>query len=391
MGLLPALLANALILGTLAYFFALDEYASDFFYRSVQEDEYLEWGTFWGFMAAAGLCVWGAVLQRRTTRKLPWFFLGVALFCFVVAMEEISWGQRVVGYRPPVYFLEHNYQQELNVHNVMSRELRMGSVKVVILAYGVVLPLLALIPLVRRLLLRLAVAVPPWELIPSFLATYWAYEEYPLKFSGEIVEFMLGLGFLFAAIVRVGDYAPPRRVGGRPGRRVALIAASFAVVLAVGSATAWGSRARRSADPGNLEAARAELAAIERDFLAEAEDSDLPTRCGMHKRLYTFTRQYNQRFLGRGDFAALQAQGLPEERAEFLIDPWNTPYWIRDRCSRKRGKRVVFVYSFGPNRRRESSKWEILGDDVGVVLLEERREKSESSEAKSEVQPEGGA
>ena len=28
--------------------------------------------------------------------------------CFVVAMEEISWGQRLFGYRAPAYFLGHN-------------------------------------------------------------------------------------------------------------------------------------------------------------------------------------------------------------------------------------------------------------------------------------------
>ena len=58
-----------------------------------------------------------------------------------------------------------------------------------------------------------------------------------------------------------------------------------------------------------------------------------------------------------------------------LLDPWNLPYWVRDTCDDFRGRRVVFIYSFGPNRSRDSTPWEILGDDVGVFLVEEEAER----------------
>jgi hypothetical protein len=67
-----------------------------------------------------------------------------------------------------------------------------------------------------------------------------------------------------------------------------------------------------------------------------------------------------------GRFAALQVQGLPEERADYFLDPWNSPYWIRHRCSSERQR--IFIYSFGPNRRRDSDEREIRGDDIGVVI-----------------------
>ena len=67
-----------------------------------------------------------------------------------------------------------------------------------------------------------------------------------------------------------------------------------------------------------------------------------------------------------GQFAALKLQGLPEERADYFLDPWNSPYWIRHRCSSER-QRIV-VYSFGPNRRRDSGPWEPGGDDIGSVI-----------------------
>ena len=63
------------------------------------------------------------------------------MFCFIVAMEEISWGQRLLGYRPPAYFLEYNYQQEFNFHNVVETDYRKLALTLVIAGYGIVLPL----------------------------------------------------------------------------------------------------------------------------------------------------------------------------------------------------------------------------------------------------------
>jgi hypothetical protein len=355
MGLAGALLANAVLLGVLAGFALLNETQPDLYYQSVQEDEWLEWASFWAFLLAAG--VW------------PWFLAGLALFCLVVALEEISWGQRLLGYRPPAYFLEHNYQQELNVHNVIERDLRKLGVKALILGYGVALPLLALIPPLGRLLSRMAVVAPPPELIPGFAAAYWIYEAYPFKYSGEIMEFLLGLGFLFAGLSRARELRSGGTATGLHRGLPASLALSAALVVGLGLANACASRAQRSASPENVKLARVEIEALQRDFLARNRNSGgwSPSRCGIHKRLYTYVRKYRGTFLHRGEFAALESRGMPGERAEFFLDPWNSPYWLRDKCSGSR--RIVFVYSFGSNRRRDSSHWEIRGDDVGVVLL----------------------
>ena len=136
------------------------------------------------------------------------------------------------------------------------------------------------------------------------------------------------------------------------------------VAVGLGSATAAVSRSRSSADPENLKAAEIEIAALQRDF----SSGRVRTRCGIHKRVYTFKERYGQKYLLQGEFAGLVARGLPAERADFLLDPWNSPYWIRHRCEQRR--RRVFVYSFGPNRRRDSTRWEILDDDVGAYIGE---------------------
>src|SRR5687767_4471263 len=90
-----------------------------------QEDGPIEWATFVAFVMAAGWLVFGV---RRVSPS--WWFQGATLllaaFCLVVAGEEISWGQRLFGFRPPDVFLERNFQQELNVHNVLMNERGLG-------------------------------------------------------------------------------------------------------------------------------------------------------------------------------------------------------------------------------------------------------------------------
>jgi hypothetical protein len=363
-----ALLANAVVICLVAALGWLHARDPDLYYRSVQEDEVLEWATFWGFLSAAAVYGVAAFRQRRNRAGLPWFLAGVGLFCFAVGMEEISWGQRLLGFRPPVYFLEHNFQQELNVHNVFGTTLRKLILEGAVLGYGVALPLAARVTRLGPGIVRLGVIAPPVALVPAFLASLGFYEWYPLEFSGEIVECMLGLEFLFAALAAVAAF--PRPGASRSGLRVAPVVGAVLLVVALGVANAAVSRRQRSAEPGNLMAARAEVEALRRDFVAAGTESrgGVPTTCGTHKRLYAYVHEDGALWLMSGEFVGLVDQGLPEERAGYLLDPWNLPYWIRDRCDSEQGRRVVFVYSFGPNRRRDSTPWEILGDDVGARI-----------------------
>jgi len=361
--------ANLLLLGFLGAMAWLAAAHPNVYYQSVQEDRALEWASFWSFFLAAPLFALAAARQHRSTSTLPWFLTGLAIFCVFVAMEEISWGQRVFGHRPPDYFLAKNYQQELNLHNIASVKLRLLAFRGVILGYGILLPLAGLVPLVRRLLDRLAIVAPPAELVPSMLVMFWIHLEYPWEFTGEVIECALGFGFLFAAMANVGRFSAAEDRGS-----VAPSMGSVALIVALAISTAWWSQHRQSGDPANLELARAETEALEADLAetAKALGRRAITKCGVHKRLYTFVQQQKQaRPLTEGSFRALVERGLPEKRAEFFLDPWSSPYWIRDRCHRDEGRRVVFVYSFGPNRSRDSTPWEIRGDDIGQYVLVE--------------------
>lgn len=373
MGLIPGLTANLLIFAVLLYVALIHAYFPDLYYRSVQEDEYLEWATFWAF----ALATWGwfvaAQNQWRGTDRLPWFFACVGLFCLFVAGEEISWGQRLLGYRPPEYFLAQNFQQELNIHNVVDTDLRKLALQAVLASYGILLPILAWIPTTRRLFVRIGIFAPPLALLPSFAAALVMTTVYPWRFTNETVELMMGAGFLFAAIasmVPVFKEAAPPKV--RKNTSLAILAGAV-IVAGLGLVTAAATRYVRIHDPHTIELATVEIDALRRDFLAMAArpGQPFPNSRNTHKRIYTYVNRYRARYLSSGRFAGLVEGGLPEERAQFFLDPWNAPYWVKLRWNSKRTRRTAFVYSFGPNRRRDSGEMEIRGDDVGVFIFQD--------------------
>jgi hypothetical protein len=362
-GSLDAALATGVVSLIILVAALLNHYTTDLYYLSVQEDEYLEWATVWAFVVAAVLNVVAANGYWRIRRQSPWFLVGIALFCLFVALEEISWGQRLLGYRPPIYFLDQNFQQEFNLHNIVATHYRKLALSVVILGFGVFLPSLSRLPFMYRLFARLGVVPPPIGLLPTFLATFLLYETYPWSHTGEWVELLLGLGFVLAAAVAARHFG-----AGVIAQKLRNPLVLTAAILALGLATAFAARLERQSHPGTIAAVRLELQALGEDF----DSGRVQIRCGTHKRLYTFVQKYGQRYLEIGAFSKLTAQGHAAERAEFFLDPWNTPYWIRDRCAANGKPRIRFVYSFGPNRHRDSGRTEIRGDDMGEYL-EQRR------------------
>ncbi len=67
-----ALVCNALVLGIAAYAAILNAWYPDFAYFSVQEDEYLEWATFWGFILAM-VVFFRAALQKHLKNNVTKF------------------------------------------------------------------------------------------------------------------------------------------------------------------------------------------------------------------------------------------------------------------------------------------------------------------------------
>ncbi len=346
----------ALALTAAAYF--------DSFYESVaQEDGVIEWATTYAFLGAALL---SALALRRSA---PWLEnvvrLGFVLFCVVVAGEEVSWGQRLVGFQPPEVFLERNFQQELNLHNILMDENASGlgfelDSKFLVIAIAVVFGLLGPL-LVRLKLFRCVESIaPPVVLAPLFLAVVASEVTYPISLIGEGAELLLGFLFLIAAAV------------GRGPRAIVL---SAIVTLGLASVTApLLARLVYGSDEEGLAQTRAEIEVLARD-LTEGTRAKIYTKSSVHKRVFTATRD-GYYALERGAFVGGgEATGDDREsaRRRYFLDPWNNPYWLFV----ERDERRVVLYSFGPNRRRDSDvkrRNGAKGDDVMVeVELPARR------------------
>jgi len=354
------LLANALVVCVAVYATCLFYFFENSYFRVVQEDQALEWATFWSFLIASVWFFRGAINQVADQRSVVaggWFYIGLACFCFFVAFEEISWGQRLFGISPPEYFLAENYQQEMNFHNLMSTSLRRASLYLILLGYGVILPLLATQKALGRVLARLRVVVVPLGLVPAFAATAMLVFLQPFRFSTEFAELMMGLCFLFLAVT------PPGASGAGWEPKAYLSAWLACLVLGVVSTPL--ARALADDDANKILAANLELKALREDFVSGRATA----KCGQHQRLYTLVSKRGQRNLLSGSFAGLVSQGLPEERAAYFLDPWNYAYWVRVICAGS-NEPVTFLYSFGPNMRRDAMSDKDLGDDILVYVRE---------------------
>jgi hypothetical protein len=357
---MTALWGSAVVLGGFAFAGFANLHRPELYDRLSQEDGWVEWSTVWAFLLACVL--W--VRVSRQSEGTAWrkvFPLAVAALCFFVAMEEVSWGQRLLGARAPAFFLEHNTQLEANLHNLASRDLRNLALHAVILLFGVALPVASRVPPLGPLQARLGVSAPGTALLPAFIGCFLLYLSYPWRLTGEWVELGLGLALLFFGLARSADEAGGRRLPATA------IAATLGIGLA-GWASAAATRSVQSV-PAALEQAQRELAALKQDH----RSGILRAGCGTHTRVYRFVskREGAGAPAAQGAFAALVQEGVPAERARFYLDPWNTPYWMLDECADDGSRRIAF-YSLGPNRARESDHWNLRGDDVGAIVFEWR-------------------
>jgi hypothetical protein len=334
---------HAATLAWIALMLGAARYAPDRYWDAMQEDRVVEWWTAMLFVSAGAIALQRAVRERRIGDAL------VGLFCIFVAGEEVSWGQRVIGYTPPAAFLEHNTQQELTLHNF--REV-FGQPKWllagVLAAYGLLVPAIARLATGRRILHAVRLTAPPLDFAPWFAAAIALLAWYPVQFTGEWVETLAG--GLFLATLGGG----PRKV-----TTAAVLSLAAAVGLSVVSA-------QRSASPELLACARDEVRALSTELASNAT-ARLQRMRRVHKRVWAAVQDGYVRGDAALALAAVSCRGVEgntaPNRRRFMIDPWGTAYWlVTDKTASD--IRELVVYSFGPNRRRDAEAGLGEGDDI---------------------------
>ncbi len=82
------------------------------------EDGFLEYATVVFELIASVLLFLSIHKKEGTIGKV--FKIVLAILFFIVAMEEISWGQNIFGWGTPEALAEINYQNETNMHNLFN-------------------------------------------------------------------------------------------------------------------------------------------------------------------------------------------------------------------------------------------------------------------------------
>lgn len=301
----------------------------DLYERAMQEDRFAEWLTAVLFAAAGAWRIRAAFRDRRP------FDLLVGIFCIFVAGEEMSWGQRLLGYNPPSLFLEHNTQQEATLHNfgnVIGKP--KWSLIAVMAGFGILLPLAGRIRWSRKVVEFVRATPPSLSLIPWFALAVTLLVWYPLTYTGEWVE-------LIAAILFLGSAVTSRR---------------FAVGLLTGSVLALALTfisANQSEGVEGVACAQAETRALVADLSRDAASPEVYGAQSYERRLWTASRDHEVFPARMKTFTSVACTaGIPVQRRQYLVDPWGTSYWLQVE-EREDGLSTLGVYSFGPNRRRD--------------------------------------
>ena len=198
-------------------FICIFVYFPDTYLWLIHEDGIVEYAQALLFLCASivgFLSIWR--IRKSQYKQIFWILLIFAVGCLFIFLEEISWGQRLLNIKTPFFFLLHNTQYEINVHNMDVFKGKTGWPYIIIGICGIGWIF------IRNSNLKAAdlrsFIIPEWYcclyLLPRGI--FSAYNYMPLENKGIVIwpqiawwrhqeplEFLLALGFFLVAL---GNY-----------------------------------------------------------------------------------------------------------------------------------------------------------------------------------------
>ena len=350
------LLHHAILAAVLLLYVLLAASGNDLYMSLAREDYWVEWLTF-GFFVSASIAFFSIAIHRGMRRG--WFSAGLAVFCFLVAGEEVSWGNRLFGFIPPEFILEKNFQQELNVHNLLANQVPIRWLAVFMLAgWGVFLPILRRLVSLRKSLEQWHVVIPPLSLWPWFAAGAVIHAIYPVRVTAEYMELLTGALFLMTALSIL------------KGTRMTAVLLALTLFLTI-AAMGYDEVKARTGQSEKIACAAAETRALGITIQATNAIGRHSQIAMLKKRAYTAAQEK----LIPPDIAkvleGIPCAGLVDHplRREYLLDPWAQPYRVLFKRDPETLDESMVVYSFGPNRRQDMVERRFEGtDDIGVTI-----------------------
>ncbi|PCJ19720.1 MAG: hypothetical protein COB04_05275 [Gammaproteobacteria bacterium] len=178
-----------------------------FYVDLIKEDSFIEYLQAFIYFSASIITFLVVVRFFRNSKYshgVLYAVLSVGLL--FIALEEISWGQRIFDIPNTEYFEEHNFQREISIHNLNTIQPILHGIYMLVGAYGAFAWLFVSRKKTNKL--RLAVYITPeWFISSYFFFTFFVYTMFDFVFtpySGgwllwkdqEPIELLLSLGFL---------------------------------------------------------------------------------------------------------------------------------------------------------------------------------------------------
>ena len=183
--------------------------------RMNTEGGLIEYGTSFAYILAFIFALpISKIFWQQGNKKLAAFYILIALFFLLIGLEEISWGQRLLGLNSPDFFKNYNSQSEITFHNLVWVKNYMDKACMVLGLLGSMgwIIIKKYNKNVNKYLL------PSWFLSSFFLIvfSFFAFAEYVkdtgliIEYQGlkqnflpfaEFVELILSLGFLAFVII----------------------------------------------------------------------------------------------------------------------------------------------------------------------------------------------
>lgn len=127
------------------------------------EDHFFEWMTSLSFLFCS------VIFSYLAAKRKNIIFLLMAAAFFVGFGEEVSWGQRILGFETPESLYAINMQREFNFHNIMTWEINF-MFKLFTLCFGIMLPFCVFHSRwISNLARKMRIPVPPITLGIFFL------------------------------------------------------------------------------------------------------------------------------------------------------------------------------------------------------------------------------
>lgn len=232
----PAILSNAvMVLGLWAGALLLQRFRLVEYIYLTLEDGWIEYGSFAAWVLAA-LFFALAFIRARNTRRLA--YLALALGAFFMAMEEISWGQRIIGWGSPGFFKKSNLQSETNLHNLV-RFTKVYRPLATALVVWCVVPwsLMSLVPRLRQVCDRWAIPIVSLRTWPWFFLAAAFLAEHFMPRPHELGELFLAMAVAVLAldtlIAKEGGVVPRVPLSSVPVITVSILLVMTAVVTPV--------------------------------------------------------------------------------------------------------------------------------------------------------------